>query len=247
MVEKKRLPALKMGISDLIKGKFVSAVGFTPAYVLTPSGQKAGRVRIIATVVNKWQSKDKGMTVITLDDGSETIRAKAFGSLIFDDHNLGDISEVVGKLRFYNDELYIAPEVSWESEPNAELLRELELRQQSAEWERRRQTVLSRAKQTSDLTELKKLCEELGIPGEEAEAIVEAQELRPAEEPGKEELKTKVLEKIDELDGGEGAGYDDLLAGAGMSEETLDGVVQELLDEGTCFEPRPGKIKRVGK
>jgi RPA family protein len=245
MVEKQRLTALKLRLADISKGKFVPAEGLKPAYVLTPDGRRAGRVRIVATAVNRWQSNDKSLTVLTLDDGTDTIRAKAFGSLIFENFRIGDIIEVVGKLRFYNNELYIAPEVAWAGEPNAELLRELELRQQAREWEQKRLSVIAYAKQTSDAAELRSLAEEMGIPGDDAEAIIEAQELRPQQEPGKEELKLKIIETIEKLDSGEGCGYDDLLANVGIAEATLDGLVQELLDDGMCFEPRPGKIKKV--
>jgi RPA family protein len=247
MVEKARQPALKLHISDITKGRFEQSEGLKPAYILTQKGRRVGRARMLATIVNWWQSQDKTLTVITLDDGTDTIRVKAFGTVAFDKFKLGDIIELVGKPKYYNSELYIVPEVAWYTDTNSELLRELELRQQSREWEQKRQTVLMYAKQTSDLMELKKLCEEMGISAEDVEAILESQELQPEQEPGKEEMKSRILSTIESLDKGEGCSYGDLLTNSSVPEVTLDTLVQELLDDGTCFEPRPGKIRRVEK
>lgn len=61
----------------------------------------------------------------------------------------------------------------------------------------------------------------------------------------KAELKSKILKLIEELDGGEGTDYQKLIKESGLAEESVDGAVAELLESGICFEPRPGKIKRV--
>jgi RPA family protein len=249
MPEKKRLPAYKVRIASLMSGRYVHNEGLVPKYVLTKDGRRLTRVRMLATVVNKFISQDKKFYSATLDDGTETIRAKAFGSFILDPINIGDIIDIIGKVRKYNEEVYVIPETVWKADPNMELLRHLELQAAAKDWEHRRSTILSYSKQTSDTSELKKLCTEVGIPADDVEGIMEAQEMFAEDlaraEADKTAVKTRVLDLITKHDAGEGCDYSHLIESAGLEENVLDSTVQELLDEGTCFEPRPGKIKKL--
>ncbi len=249
MAEKKRLPAYKVRTSSIMGGKYVHNEGLAPKYVLSKDGQRLTRVRLLATVVNKFVSQDKKFYSVTLDDGTETIRAKAFGSFILDPINIGDIIDVIGKVRNYNNEVYIIPETVWKADPNLELLRDLEVRLLAREWEQKRIMINSYMKQTSDMNELKKLCAEIGIGADDTEGIIEAHEAFAEDiaqaEADKTAVKQRVLDLITKHDSGEGCEYGSLIESAGLEENVLDSVIQELLDEGTCFEPRPGKIKKL--
>jgi RPA family protein len=245
MAEKKRLIAMKVRISEITKGKWVPREGLNPNYVLARTGKRLSRVRIIATAVNRFMSQDRKFASITLDDGTDTIRAKAFGSLILENIKLGDIIDIVGKLKQYNDELYIVPEIIAPANIGWEMLRELEIRKISREWDRKRALVKAYQKQTSDVAELKSLALEFGISSEDVEGMVEAQEFGEDIHVGKEEVKQRVLDLIASCDHGEGCDYSELIERAGMQESALDETMQELLSEGSCFEPKPGKIKRL--
>lgn len=245
VVEKKRLVALKVRMSEIMNGKWVPREGFNPNYLLTRTGKRLSRVRVLATVVARFTSQDRKFASITLDDGTETIRAKAFGSFIFDSVKIGDIVDLIGKLKQYNEELYIIPEIVLPVDANWELLRELEIKKSAREWDRKRALVKAYQKQTSDLAELKNLAGEFGVSAEDVEGIVEAQEFGEDVELGKDEIKQKILDLIATCDHGEGSDYAELIERAGMAESALDETVQELLAEGSCFEPRPGKIKRL--
>ena len=65
------------------------------------------------------------------------------------------------------------------------------------------------------------------------------------EEAGKEELKTKMLELIAKCDTGNGCSYNELVSVSGIDEYIVESIVSELLEDGECFEPKPGKIKRL--
>ena len=243
MVEKKRAVALKVNIAEIISGRWNQLEGLN--YLLTRTGRRLSRVRVLATVVAKFTSQDKKFASITLDDGTETIRAKAFNSFIFDSVKIGDIIDFIGKLKQYNDELYIVPEILMPADANWELLRELEMKKGAREWDRKRAMIKAYQKQTSDLAELKNLAAEFGISAEEVESTVEAQEFGDDVKLDKDDVKQKVLEMITTCDHGEGCDYSELIERSGMDESALDETVQELLGEGSCFEPRPGKIKRL--
>jgi hypothetical protein len=141
----------------------------------------------------------------------------------------------------YQGEIYLAPEIITAVEdPNMQLLRELELRLQDNETEKKRKIILEHQKQTSDMTELERLMRErFGLQPEEVEALLQIQE-----EP-EDDKKTELLKLIEKLDEGIGCDYADIIKASGLPEDVIDSVVNELLSEGSCFEPRPGKIKKL--
>ena len=245
MIEKKRLTAIKSKIYDIINGKYVSEE--ESKYVLTNKAQKIGRARILGTVVYKFISDDKKFYSITLDDGTDTIRAKIFDSLILEKINLGDIVDLVGRIREYNEEIYILVENIWKIyDPNFEILRELEIQEQTKMIANKKKLVLEYKKQISDLQELKYVMKEFGINQEEVEAIIDSETIaEPEEEIGTDDQKEKVLACITELDKGEGCNYSELMEASGLQENVLDVVIEELLNEGACYEPKPGKIKKL--
>lgn len=59
------------------------------------------------------------------------------------------------------------------------------------------------------------------------------------------EAKNKVIKLIESLDKGEGVDYQILQKESGLDENQLDFAVQDLLESGVCFEPKPGKIKKL--
>ena len=110
-MERKRLTAIKTKIKSITTGKYVTQPGFEPNYVLTPLGIRLSRVRMLATVVDKFISETKKFSSITLDDGSDTIRVKVWNSLILDDFQVGETIDITGKVREYQGEVFLAPEV----------------------------------------------------------------------------------------------------------------------------------------
>src|SRR3989337_2244069 len=111
------------------------------------------------------------------------------------------------------------------------------------DFDKKKAIVQSYQKQTSDLEELKKVVREYNIEPEEIEAIVEAQSFNE-DVPQKQEetaAKEKILSLIESMDKGEGCDYLELSESADLSEDVLDHAIEELLEEGTCFEPKPGK------
>ena len=60
-----------------------------------------------------------------------------------------------------------------------------------------------------------------------------------------EQLKMIVLNLIEELDTGDGVKYITLLEKTKLSEEELEDVLTELMNEGSIYEPTLGRFKRV--
>lgn len=124
-----RMVARKIDIKTLYTGKYIVQEGFNPNYI-DVNGERVSRVRVLAAVIDNFLSEDGNYGTITLDDGTDTIRVKAFQDLrIIEPVEKGDTVEVVGKIREYNEERYIQPEIIVKvDDPNYEVLRKLEIK-----------------------------------------------------------------------------------------------------------------------
>lgn len=131
-----RQVAHKMDIKTVNSGKYVQIDRtseenkYTPNYVEMEDGTQISRVRIMATVLDKYVSEDGNYASLTLDDTTDTIRCKIFKELdIIETIEKGDLIDLIGKIKEYNEERYLQPEVIVKIEnPNFEVLRILELK-----------------------------------------------------------------------------------------------------------------------
>lgn len=206
-----RMTAIKVKISDLVSGQWVKKEGMEPSFIVTKNNEKVSRARILATVVGRFISEDGNFGSLTLDDGTDTIRAKCFKELnVLQPVEIGRFVDVIGKVREYNDEIYIIPEIMRNvDDPNLELLRRLEIMQKIRKLE----------KQPRD-------------------ALIE----KPPE-ADKEDLRKKVLDIIGSSK--DGIEYGKLIEASGTPEAEVEKVINDLLAEGICYEPTPGKIRKI--
>jgi len=205
-----RMTAIKVKISDLMSGEWVKKEGMEPSFVVTKNGEKVSRARIMATVVSKFISEDGNFGSITLDDGTDTIRAKCFKDLkVLQTVETGNLVDIIGKVREYNEEIYILPEIIKKVEdPNMELLRKLEI-----------------------MHKIKHLGKQPETPA------------KTVPETAKEELRKTVLDIISSAQ--DGIEYTKLIEQSGAPEAEVEKVINDLLAEGICYEPTPGKIRKI--
>ncbi|MFP4115771.1 MAG: OB-fold nucleic acid binding domain-containing protein [Candidatus Aenigmatarchaeota archaeon] len=248
--KQKRLTAKRALAEDLLNGEYHTREGFQSNYLVTPQGQRVSRVKIVATVATKFVSDDENYAFIVLDDGTETIRTKFFQDLKdFKKVEEGDLIVVVGKLREYEEEVYVNPEVVRKVEdPNTLTLNLAEVARGLSEVEKDKE-IMEELKENNPDSYEGLLADEIGV--ERARALLRSEELEEDISSGKEEgeedseLRNEVLETIEEVDEGEGASYQEMIEKIDAEEEKIDNVINDLLTEGTCFEPRPGKIKKL--
>jgi len=248
-MEMKRLTAKKASIGEIASGKFVKKSGFESSYILTNLGRKLSRTRVLGLIVDKFISSDERYATLTLDDATETLRCKVFvNTKIFDGFGSGDMVDIIGKIREYNGEIYVMPEIIAKVDANFEILRNLELEKIFREQREKIKKIRDLQKQTSDLAEIKAAIKD-AMPLEDAEGILEAQEMieNSVEEKtiSTNDIKNKILKLIETLDKSEGADYQDILIKSGLPEKDIDFAIQDLLETGVCYEPKPGKIKKI--
>jgi RPA family protein len=91
-------------------------------------GQQIFTVRVMGVAVSKYDSER--FTILTLDDSTETVSVRFFGEDkdMAASVSVGDTVDVIGTLREYEDETYIAPRMITKiGHPNWEIVRNLEL------------------------------------------------------------------------------------------------------------------------
>ena len=208
-----RMTARKVRISDLMSGRWVKREGMEPSFIVTNAGEKVSRARIMGTVVGNFMAEDGNFGSVTLDDGTDTIRAKTFKTLKpLDTLRIGENVEMVGKVREYNGEIYVIPEVvNALQDPNMELLRWLELARKQRE-----------------------------LKGKPPEVL-------PDEAPGEKEDNSELRKEILSVIGSEpeGVEYSLILEKVKAPETKIESVLNEVLAEGICYEPTPGKVKKI--
>ena len=114
MVEIKRATAYKLWIKDIVSSRFITPETAEESPYLEVKTLKVSRVNIIATTVLIYKSEDGNYSNLTLDDGSgEAIRIKAWreDTKLLEKVKVGDLVNVIGRVRMFNNEVYILPEI----------------------------------------------------------------------------------------------------------------------------------------
>lgn len=130
----KRNVAYKFRIGDLLVGKpIMDGEKFT---FLELGDKKIVRVNLIGNIVDRFDSDnpEKTYSFFTLDDGSGQISLKVFGedARKFQNITQGLTVTVIGVLRYWNNQLYVTPEIIKEQDPKYLLIRKKEIEKQRA-------------------------------------------------------------------------------------------------------------------
>lgn len=211
--------ASRLWLQQLWSGQFVDASADVASYLLVGQ-QQVSRVNVIASVVEVFTHVEKKFSSLTLDDGSSTIRVKVFGHdmKLFENIKLGDVVNVVGRVRKFNEELFIAPEVvARVMNPNVELLRKVELITTVGKFDRS--------------LPLRDLYQEIKEP-------VMAEHLSVDNSLSARQKVLAFIERVEE------ASVADVIQAAGNVEEGKS-LVKELLKEGEIYQSKPGYVRVV--
>src|SRR3989344_5652146 len=124
--QQKRKTAYKVWIGDLLKSNI--SMNENRLNYVELGNRKIVRVNIIANVIDKYRHNEKPYTSLTLDDSSGQMRVKSFDDTAnTSSFNVGDSVRVIGTVRYFNEELYIQPEIIKKVDEKWLLVRKLEL------------------------------------------------------------------------------------------------------------------------
>ncbi|MBP1911435.1 OB-fold nucleic acid binding domain-containing protein [Thermococcus stetteri] len=134
---KKRLPASRVYIRDILEGYYVRSDGdFEPNYLITKDARKVYRVKVVATVVREPViSDDETYGKFQIDDGTGTIWVLGFR----DDTRFirlvkkGDLVQIIGKVAEWRDDKQILVEGVARVSPNFWILHRFETLKEKVE------------------------------------------------------------------------------------------------------------------
>lgn len=166
----KRNIAFKFRIGDLLVAKpIMDGERFN---FLEFGDKRVVRVNLIGNIVDKFDSQgDKKYTFFTLDDGSGQMPLKVFGDDVEKFKNVvqGLTVVVIGVVRYWNNQIYVTPEIIKEKDSKFLLIRKLEI-------EKNRNESSPAPVEKGEITAIKDKILEM-IKGAEAEGGIEVDNL----------------------------------------------------------------------
>ena len=209
-----RMISKKVAIKEINEGVFVQDQENEPNYLLSPKKDKIYRCNIIATILT--QERKGPILNLIVDDGSGIILIRFFEtSKIVEELKIGNTIIVIGKVRVYNNEKYISPEI----------VKKIDLAWLKA---RNLEKVEAFINKTSDPQI------ETDQPEEDliAEELIEDQNDLPFQ---------KIIKMIKELDKGEGVFVDDIIEKSPIND--TEKIIERMMEKGEIFQIATGKIK----
>jgi len=208
-----RLTAYKTWISDLLNSNYVETHGEFESNYVELYNTQISKVNIVATVVNKMESDDKNYASITLDDGSEEIRLKTWreDTRLLRDINVGEIILVVGKVKKYNEEVYLIPNVVKKMNVDWETARKLELIE-----------TYGKPNETQNLN---------AYPISNKEEKIEVEEIKFTTS----NLRNEILSLIEAYEEKEGISLEEVKEKLHADIHGINSVIEELIKEGQVY------------
>ncbi len=105
-----RICAQKVWIAEILNGKYVQGDDQTPAHIFS-NNKNLLRVNLLGAIVAKTkEGQNNEIQTIELEDSTGKIFARTFDSKPIN-ADIGDCIFLIGKIRAYNNQIYIAAEI----------------------------------------------------------------------------------------------------------------------------------------
>lgn len=228
----KRQTAYRMSIGQLYNGNL--SMDENRFNYIETGGKKVSRVSLVGNVVDKYVSEGKPYVALTIDDGTEQIRIKIFDKPeMAKEVDIGDTILVIGVLRYFNEEIYILPEI---------------IRKLDVKWTLARRLELEKEYGKEQLEQLQRPAPEIPAMSEEdKEYVLEKveEEKIGKNEKGEEEsgVKSEIMKII--LANEAGIDIEKIILTLKHPVAEINSAISELIEEGKIYEPQPGKVRAI--
>ncbi|MBI2102838.1 hypothetical protein HYT55_03295 [Candidatus Woesearchaeota archaeon] len=246
----KRQVACKIPLRLIHQGEYIIEKEQEPNYLKIGEEERIYRVNVIAVIINK--EKIGMITNLLLDDGTDKIVARLFEeSKAIRTGEVGDVIQMIGRIRLYNEEKYISPEIIKKIDSLWLKIRKEELKKIG--WEKYTQKEVSHPVEQEKPKEKKnkKIREESKEDEREKEQSPQKTKTEPkppeTSDLGlitavKEELSYEKLVKIiKELDRGQGVFIEEVIEKSPLN--NTEQIIQRMLESGDIFQNQPGRVK----
>ena len=220
-----RQTAIKTTIQEINHSTFVNTDPELPHHIQTLHHGKVFSVNLIGIIIQK--EKVGSITNMLIEDQTGQMVARSFEELAYlKQVKVGDFVVIIGKVRMYNNEKYISPEI---------------MKATSAAWLKVRMLELQ------GMVELDVKKEEIS-PSIVEEKIVETIEkpiIEEISEETKEQEKLLPIEKITQLikklDQGEGVLIEEIIEQSILDD--TEQLIEKMMESGDIFQNQPGRVK----
>ncbi len=211
-----RQTAIKTTIQEINHSTFVNTDPELHHHIQTLHHGKVFRVNLIGIIIQK--EKVGSITNMLIEDQTGQMILRSFEELSYLQHvNIGDFVLVIGKVRMYNNEKYVSPEI---------------MKVTNASWLKVR------------MLELQGMVE-LHVKKEETTLIVEESIVEEISEETKEQEKLLPIEKITQLikklDQGEGVLIEEIIEQSILDD--TERLIEKMMESGDIFQNQPGRVK----
>lgn len=184
--------AYKLRIADILEGQFTKD-DISAGYIKL-NGINISRVNVICTLVYK-QEQTGSYSSAVIDDGTGRISMRSFESDAFSKVDVGDILLVIGRIREFNNEKYIIPEIAKKIESIEWLnLRRLELKNfEVAKTEENKKTEIAEEQNTGIVDEVYSLIRKL----DNGEGVAIEEVIKNSSNSKAEQIINRLLENGD--------------------------------------------------
>lgn len=184
--------AYKLRIADILEGKFTKddiSAGYIKLNDLNVS-----RVNVVCTLVYKQEQAGSYSSAV-IDDGTGRISMRSFESDAFSKIDVGDILLVIGRIREFNNEKYIIPEITKKIESIEWLnLRRMELKNfEVAKIEENKKTEIAEEQNTSIVDEVYSLIRKM----DNGEGVAIEEVIKSSNNSKAEQIINRLLESGD--------------------------------------------------
>lgn len=242
-----RQTAYKIQAGDILLGQPIFEGDRFSA--LEHSGTRVSRVNILGNIIDKYVNEEKKYCTLTLDDGSGQVRLKGFSDQfeLLNSPQIGDTVRTIGLLRFYNDELYILPEIIHKVDPRWLHVRRLELGKTGEENKKPAEPVNNSSKQSTNTQTqpLQKQPDFQPIQPTQEKVIEEKVIEEKKEEPKVESIESPKLKALELIRKQKEIEIQTLAILTGILPDALNPIINELITEGEIYELKPGYLCSV--
>lgn len=210
-----RHTAVKLNIRDVLSASYVQEGEQNLNYLETSWGDKVVRLNLVGIILS--MEKMGYVTNLLIDDGTGIITLKLFEESALN-FSVGDTLLIVGKVRMFNQEKYISPEI---------------LRKVTTAWLKVRMIELkNRVIPVNSYSSEKNT--PLAQTPDDSGKEVKNEEI--SELPGE-----KVIGLIRAMDEGNGVMIEDIIEKSPLKD--TERILQKMLEQGVIFQVMPGKVK----
>ncbi|AMQ18515.1 OB-fold nucleic acid binding domain-containing protein [Thermococcus peptonophilus] len=260
---KKRLPASRVYIRDILEGYYVRSDGdFEPNYLITKDARKVYRVKVVATVVREPViSDDETYGKFQIDDGTGTIWVLGFR----DDTRFirlvkkGNLVQIIGKVAEWRDDKQILVEGVAKVSPNFWILHRFETLKEKVEHAEKAKIAFEIYDRYGITAKAKVIAKNKGVSEELLQTIDElytlmleqrtleeelfedeAEEEKSPENPEVEKAKEAIINLLREK--GKALSHKFIVKklSSEFDEEIIEEAIAQLLAEGEIYEPEIG-------